>query len=119
MADSTGRTPAKATAPRAQPSDVTPGGQTPNSEQDIQRTNQDPTQPQQEVSRDVEKAGFHDSLSGRPVDESGNFLDNAIRGQEEAVPAHRIVANAWPTLQDESDEQAREDQEEAEEKASK
>lgn len=44
--------------------------------------------------------GYHDSLSGRPVDESGNFTDG---GEGGPIPEHRIVADAWPILQDEHD----------------
>jgi hypothetical protein len=45
-----------------------------------------------------QNAGFHDSLSGRPVDQDGRFLD--VEGAvEDAIPAHRIVANDWPNYQ--------------------
>lgn len=45
---------------------------------------------------------YHDSVTGRPVDSSGTFLDG-IRGAEAQVEAHRIVADDWPALQDEQD----------------
>lgn len=42
------------------------------------------------------EGGFHDSLSGRAVDQSGNFTDTATKGSEGPIPSHRIVANNWP-----------------------
>lgn len=46
--------------------------------------------------RIANKSGFHDSLSGRPVNEQGVFQDSATPGSEESVPPHRIVADNWP-----------------------
>jgi hypothetical protein len=46
----------------------------------------------------VADAGYHDSLSGRPVDASGNFLDGTTPDQG-PIPAERIVANDWPQRQ--------------------
>lgn len=43
--------------------------------------------------------GFHDSLSGRPIDADGNYTDRGAVGSigEEQVPPHRRVANDWGT----------------------
>lgn len=40
--------------------------------------------------------GYHDSLTGRSVDEGGTFTDTATKGSEGPIPHHRIVANNWP-----------------------
>jgi hypothetical protein len=42
------------------------------------------------------EGGYHDSLSGRPVNEHGHFTDTDTVGSEGPVPSHRIVANNWP-----------------------
>ena len=39
------------------------------------------------------QGGYHDSLSGRPVDADGYVKDNVGEGP---IPEHRIVANDWP-----------------------
>jgi hypothetical protein len=44
-------------------------------------------------NKPLHPAGFHDSISGRPVDQHGNYVDGQGDGQ---VEAHRIVANDWP-----------------------
>lgn len=41
-------------------------------------------------------AGFHDSQSGRPINENGYFTDTATIGSEGPVPEHRRVADNWP-----------------------
>lgn len=49
--------------------------------------------------------GYHDSLSGRPVDRSGYFTD----GQDDGpVPPDRIVADDWPDHEKHTKESARE-----------
>lgn len=45
----------------------------------------------------VADAGYHDSMSGRPVDASGNFMDG-VAG-DGPIPPERIVANDWPQRQ--------------------
>jgi hypothetical protein len=49
--------------------------------------------------------GFHDSLSGRQVDEAGMFLD----GSGGPIEKHRIVANNWPEVQEKIDDPAKRD----------
>lgn len=51
---------------------------------------------EQPTESQVTGAGFHDSLTGRPVNEAGTFIDTATPGSESQVPQHRIVANDWP-----------------------
>jgi hypothetical protein len=41
-------------------------------------------------------AGYHDSLSGRPVTADGHFVDDP---DADAIPEHRIVANDWADRQ--------------------
>jgi hypothetical protein len=41
------------------------------------------------------EAGFHDSLTGAPVDKDGNFTEANRQGQG-PIPKHRIVADNWP-----------------------
>lgn len=53
-----------------------------------------------DTGRTPDAEGFHDSISGKPVDEQGRFLDGTEGGPIE--PSH-IVANNWPALQSESD----------------
>lgn len=48
--------------------------------------------------------GFHDSLTGRPIDEKGMFTDSTIPGSEGPVPKHRIVANNWPQEREKMDD---------------
>lgn len=45
----------------------------------------------------ADPAGYHDSVSGKPVDVDGRFLDQA---DGDPVPKHRVVANEWPSLRD-------------------
>jgi len=45
----------------------------------------------------VADQGYHDSISGRPVDSEGNFVDG-VEG-EGPIEAHRVVANDWPARQ--------------------
>jgi hypothetical protein len=60
------------------------------------------------------EGGFHDSLSGRPVDESGNFTDSAMAGSNEGpIPKHRIVANNWPQEREKIDDPAKREGNEA------
>jgi hypothetical protein len=58
----------------------------------------EPTQEPQPVDApaDVEDAGYHDSISGRPVTADGRFVDST---DETPVEPHRIVANDWPERQ--------------------
>ncbi len=53
------------------------------------------------------EGGYHDSLTGRPVDKSGNFQDLSIPGSEGPVPQHRIVANDWPNDREKIDDPAK------------
>jgi hypothetical protein len=46
--------------------------------------------------RNAHHSGYHDSLTGRPINEQGHFTDTATTGSEGPVPAHRIVADNWP-----------------------
>jgi len=59
------------------------------------------------------EGGFHDSLSGRPVNEQGHFTDTATVGSEGPVPPHRIVANDWPESREKIDDPAKRDGNEA------
>jgi hypothetical protein len=51
------------------------------------------------------EGGFHDSLTGAPVDAEGNFVEASRAGQG-PVPKHRIVADAWPTEREKLDDPA-------------
>lgn len=62
--------------------------------------------------RVAHKSGYHDSLTGRPVDAEGNFADNSAPG-EGPIPKHRIVADDWPTRQERIDDPAKREGNEA------
>lgn len=51
--------------------------------------------------------GYHDSLTGRPVNENGHFTDSTTPGSEGPIPAHRIVANDWPQNREKIDDPAK------------
>ncbi len=57
--------------------------------------------------RVAHKSGYHDSLTGRPVNESGTFVDTATAGSEGPVPKHRIVADDWPNEREKIDDSAK------------
>lgn len=42
------------------------------------------------------EGGYHDALTGRPINSAGYFTDSQTIGSEGPVPQHRIVANDWP-----------------------
>jgi hypothetical protein len=48
--------------------------------------------------------GYHDSISGRPVDAEGNFTDG---GEDGPVAKHRIVATNWPQERERIDDPAK------------
>lgn len=50
-------------------------------------------------------SGYHDSLTGRPVTENGDFTEESMKGQG-PIPKHRIVADQWPTERDRIDSPA-------------
>jgi hypothetical protein len=50
------------------------------------------------------EGGYHDSLSGRPVDADGSFTDGGTDGP---IPKHRIVANNWPQERERIDDPAK------------
>lgn len=52
------------------------------------------------------EAGFHDSLTGAPVDEGGNFTEPSRAGTG-PIPKHRIVADNWPQEQERIDDPAK------------
>lgn len=52
------------------------------------------------------EGGFHDSLTGAPVDGDGNFTE-ASRAGTGPVPKHRIVADNWPQEQERIDDPAK------------
>lgn len=58
------------------------------------------------------EGGYHDSLSGRPVDESGEFTEASEKGNG-PIPKHRIVANDWPTNREKIDDPAKREGNEA------
>lgn len=59
------------------------------------------------------ESGFHDSLSGRPINERGYFTDTNTVGSEGPVPKHRIVANNWPQEREKIDDPAKREGSEA------
>lgn len=48
-------------------------------------------------------SGYHDSLTGRPVTQSGEFVEVGMEGQG-PVPQHRIVADNWPQEREKIDD---------------
>lgn len=56
--------------------------------------------------------GYHDSLTGAPVDKDGNFTGDDRKG-EGPVPAHRVVSDTWPTDREALDSPARREGNEA------
>jgi hypothetical protein len=50
-------------------------------------------------------AGYHDSLTGRPVDIEGNFIGDLATQGEGPIPQHRIVANDWPAARERADQE--------------
>lgn len=46
--------------------------------------------------------GYHDSMTGAPVDQQGNFLDKSREGN--SVPLHRVVADDWPNDREKLDD---------------
>lgn len=97
------RTPAKATTPAAAQQDSTPSAQPEQTGTTGPVGTPEVIDAQEHVLGDdprrVEaqtKGGYHDSLTGRPIDENGHFTDTKIKGGEGPVPSHRIVANDWP-----------------------
>lgn len=79
-----------------QPGDVTPSGddttQAANQER-AKDVNPDTTSqsPLTESQAHPDRT-YHDSLSGRPVDQNGNFTDGLGEGP---IPDHRIVSDSW------------------------
>ena len=53
------------------------------------------------------EGGYHDSLTGRPINERGYFVDTATVGSEGPVPQHRIVADNWPQEREKIDDPAK------------
>jgi hypothetical protein len=59
------------------------------------------------------EGGYHDSLTGRPLNERGYFVDSATVGSEGPVPQHRIVANDWPNEREKINDPAKREGNEA------
>lgn len=53
--------------------------------------------------RTAHRPGYHDSLSGRPVTESGEFVEADMEGQG-PIPKNRIVADNWPQEREKIDD---------------
>lgn len=56
--------------------------------------------------------GYHDSVSGRPVDAEGNYTDGQTVGEGPVEP-HRIVANDWPATRERINDPAKREGNEA------
>lgn len=49
------------------------------------------------------EGGYHDSMTGAPVDENGEFTEPSRKGTG-PIPKHRIVANDWPVEREKIDD---------------
>jgi hypothetical protein len=111
MAPAPARKPVGETAQATQPGEVqpTPAEPTPATQvEDDQAANQERAR---DVNPDTTSVSlltdqqahpertFHDSLSGRPVNEQGYFTDGQGLADQGPIPQHRIVANDWAERQ--------------------